>query len=55
MAAAMVAEKAAETVAGRLAGRRPSRTRALLVAGAAGVGTGVLVYKLLRSDNQEEP
>jgi hypothetical protein len=54
LAAEMVAETAAETVAERLAGRRPSRTRALLVAGAAGVGTGVLVYKLLRSDNQGE-
>jgi hypothetical protein len=50
----MVAETAAETVVERLAGRRPSRTRALLVAGAAAVGTGVLVYKLLRSDDQEE-
>jgi hypothetical protein len=53
-AAEMVAETAAETVVERLAGRRPSRTRALLVAGAAAVGTGVLVYKLLRSDDQEE-
>jgi hypothetical protein len=54
LAAEMVAETAAETVVERLAGRRPSRTRALLVAGAAAVGTGVLVYKLLRSDDQEE-
>jgi hypothetical protein len=40
---------AAETVVERLEGRRPSRFRALFVAGAAAVGTGVLVYKLLRS------
>jgi hypothetical protein len=54
IAAETVAETTAETVAQRLAGRRPSRTRALFVAGAAAVGTGVLVYKLLRSDDQEE-
>jgi hypothetical protein len=53
VAAEMVAETAAETVAERLAGRRPSRTRALLVAGAAAAGTGVLVYKLLRSGGPE--
>jgi hypothetical protein len=40
---------AAETVVERLEGKRPSRIRALFVAGAAAVGTGVLVYKLLRS------
>jgi hypothetical protein len=40
---------AAETVVERLEGRRPSRIRALFVAGAAGVGTGIFVYKLLRS------
>jgi hypothetical protein len=50
----MVAGTAAETVAERLAGRRPSRTRALVVAGGAALGTGMLVYKLLRSDDQEE-
>jgi hypothetical protein len=44
-----VTATAAETVVERLEGRRPSRIRALLVAGVAGVGTGVLVYKLLRS------
>jgi hypothetical protein len=37
----------------RLAGRRPSRMRALFVAGAATVGTGVLVYKLLRSGDPQ--
>jgi len=52
--AAETAETTAETVAQRLAGRRPSRTRATLVAGAAAVGTGMLVYKLLRSEDQEE-
>jgi hypothetical protein len=40
---------AAETVVERLEGKRPSRLRALFVAGAAAVGAGVLVYKLLRS------
>jgi hypothetical protein len=40
---------AAETVVERLEGKRPSRIRALFVAGAAAFGTGVLVYKLLRS------
>jgi hypothetical protein len=54
IAAETVAETTAETVAQRLAGRRPSRTRAFLVAGAAAVGTGMLVYKLLRSEDQEE-
>jgi hypothetical protein len=39
---------AAETAGKRLAGERVSRARALLVAGGAGVGTAVLVYKLLR-------
>jgi len=40
---------AAETVVERLEGRRPSRIRALFVAGAAGVGVGMFVYKLFRS------
>jgi hypothetical protein len=40
---------AAEAVGERLAGRQPSRGRALLVAGAAGVATAVFVYRLLRS------
>jgi hypothetical protein len=31
----------------------PSRMRALFVAGAAAVGTGVLVYKLLRSGDPQ--
>jgi hypothetical protein len=42
-----------ETVAEWLVGRRPSRTRALFVAGAAAVGMGMLVYKLLRSGDAE--
>ena len=53
-AAEAVAETAAETVVERLAGRRPSRTRALFVAGAAALGMGMLVYKLLRSSEQSE-
>jgi hypothetical protein len=44
-----VTATAAETVVERLEGRRPSRIRALFLAGVAGVGTGMLVYKLLRS------
>ena len=39
---------AAETAGKRLAGERASPTRALITAGVAGVGTAVLVYKLLR-------
>ena len=39
---------AAETAGKRLAGKRAWRTRALVTAGVAGVGTAVLVYKLLR-------
>jgi hypothetical protein len=44
-----VAALATETAAARLAGRRPSRIRALAVAGVAAVAAGTLVYKLLRS------
>jgi hypothetical protein len=33
----------------RLAGGRPSRTRSLVAAAAAGVAAGAVVYKLLRS------
>ena len=43
---------AAEAVVERLEGKRPSRLRALFVAGAAAVGTGVVVYKLLRSGGE---
>jgi hypothetical protein len=48
-----VTATAAETVVERLEGKRPSRIRALFVAGAAAFGTGVLVYKLLRSGGDE--
>lgn len=40
---------AAETIIDRVEGRRPSRSRALLLACAAAAGAGVMVYKLLRS------
>jgi hypothetical protein len=39
-----------ETTVDRLAGRRPSRMRALFVACVAAVGAGTVVYKLLRSE-----
>jgi hypothetical protein len=45
---------AAEALGERLAGGRPSRGRALLVAGAAGVAAGVLVYRLLRSGETDD-
>jgi hypothetical protein len=47
---------AAEAAFERFMGRRPSRTRALMVAVAAAAAAGALVYKLLRSvdgDHQE--
>ena len=44
-----MAATAAETIVERVEGQRPSRLRALFVAGTAAVGAGVLVYKLLRS------
>ena len=40
-------------MAERLEGRRPSRTKAILTAAAAALGTGVLVYKLLRSGDDD--
>jgi hypothetical protein len=40
---------AAEATVERLLGRRPSRMRALMVAGIAAGAAGTLVYKLLRS------
>jgi hypothetical protein len=49
-----MAAVAAETVGERLSGRRPSRLRALIVSGVAGVGAGVLTYKLLRSGGATE-
>jgi hypothetical protein len=44
---------AADTVAERLAGGQPSRTRSALVATVASVATGVAVYRLLRSGTSE--
>jgi uncharacterized membrane protein YhiD involved in acid resistance len=49
-----MAAVATETVGERLAGRRPSRLRALIVSGVAAVGAGVLTYKLLRSGAANE-
>lgn len=43
----------AETAVKRLAGERPSTSRALLAASAAALGAGVAVYRLLRSGNDE--
>jgi hypothetical protein len=45
---------AAEALGERLAGGRPSRGRALLVAAGAALTTGVLVYRLLRSEPTTE-
>jgi hypothetical protein len=45
----MVATSAAETVGRRVAGERPGRMRALLVATAVGFGVATMTYKLLRS------
>lgn len=42
-------ETVADTAATRLAGERPSRTRALITATVVGVGAAVVTYKLLRS------
>jgi hypothetical protein len=44
---------AADAAAERIGGGRPSRMRALLTATVAAAATGVLVYKLLRSGDQE--
>jgi hypothetical protein len=38
----------------RLAGNRPSRLAAVLAAAAAGAGTAVFVYRLLRSAGDED-
>jgi hypothetical protein len=43
---------ATEAVVERLEGKRPSRLRALFVAGTAAVAAGVVVYKLLRSGGE---
>ena len=44
---------AAEAAARRIAGERVSRPRALLAACVAAAGAGVVVYKLLRSGEQQ--
>ncbi len=44
---------AADAVAERLGGDRPSRGKALLTAGVAGIGAAMLTYKLLRSNPTE--
>lgn len=43
----------AEAVGERLAGERVPRRHALVAAAGAGLGTAVLVYKLLRSGESE--
>jgi hypothetical protein len=48
-----MASLATETAAKRLAGERPSRTRAFLAASVVAVGAGVLTYKLLRSGGDD--
>jgi hypothetical protein len=40
---------ATEAAAQRLAGQRPSRTRAFVAAAVAGCAAAVIAYKLLRS------
>jgi hypothetical protein len=45
---------AAEAVGERLAGGRPSRGRAFVVAAGAALAAGVLVYRLLRSESTTE-
>lgn len=42
-----------EAVGERLAGEKPSRTKSLLTAAAAGVAVSVLTYKLLRAGGRE--
>jgi hypothetical protein len=51
---ATAAETVGETVGARLAGERPSRAKAVLMAGMAGVAAAVLTYRLLRSDREPE-
>lgn len=52
--APLVTGSAARTTARRLAGERPSRTRAVLAATFAGTATGVVVYRWLRKDIDPE-
>lgn len=44
----------AEAVGERLAGRRVPRRRALVAALTAGIGTAVVVYKLLRAPDSTD-
>jgi hypothetical protein len=50
----MAVTSAAETVGRRVAGERPGRMRALLVATAVGFGAAAMTYKLLRSGARAE-
>jgi hypothetical protein len=43
-----------ETAVGRLFGERPGRMRALMVSLIVGAGAGVMTYKLLRSEGDQE-
>lgn len=44
----MNAKASAEAIRDRVAGQAPSRFRAVVMAGTAGAGVAVAVYKLLR-------
>ena len=44
----MNAKASAEAIRDRVAGQAPSRVRAVVMAGTAGAGVAVAVYKLLR-------
>jgi hypothetical protein len=52
-AAPYVTSSAARTVGKRLAGERPSRTRAAVTAAFAGTATSVAVYRWLRRDSED--
>ena len=49
-----MAHSAAAAVGGRLAGERPSRTRAAMTALVAGTTTTVVVYRWLRRADDEQ-
>jgi hypothetical protein len=48
-----VTSSAVRTVGRRLAGERPSRTRAAVAAAVAGTATSVAVYRWLRRDTDD--
>jgi hypothetical protein len=50
----VAAHNAARTFGQRLAGERPSRTRAALTAAVAGTAAGVVTYRWLRRDTEAE-